>query len=85
MADERVVIYKTVYSFLDFLGDIGGLAGSLLGISRILVLFFNYQGQYQFVTSQLFTARPPDKKNQDQDSSKLSNALREKMKDKLES
>lgn len=45
---------RIIYSFLDYLGDIGGLYGSFNGMASVVSLLLNFNGVYHLLTSSLF-------------------------------
>ena len=45
---------RIVYSFLDYLGDIGGLFGTFNGFAGTVSLILNFNGLYHLLTSSLF-------------------------------
>ena len=51
------VIKRKVYSAIDWLGDIGGLSGSLYGLLLTTVLIFQYQSDFGHLSSQTYTMR----------------------------
>ena len=68
---------RIVYNVLDYLGDIGGLYGTLTGAAAVFSLILNFNGAYHLLTSQLFSvqtnvvaekkiAQPSDGDNQDE-------------------
>ena len=46
MSLSQVEYKRTVYSFLDFLSDIGGLFGTLGPFCGVIVTIFQYRGSY---------------------------------------
>ena len=63
--DGRVFI-REVYTFLDLLGDIGGLFGALTPLCVFLVSVCQYQSSYQFVMADMFTDRTDNEVEIDQ-------------------
>ena len=55
LSSDRVTIQRIVYSFLDYLGDIGGLFGILTGFASTFSLILNFNGVYHLLTSVLFS------------------------------
>ena len=51
---------RKVYGLLDFLGDIGGLAGSLSSIFAGLIIFFRYKAAINYVSNRLFLIKDGD-------------------------
>ena len=49
MSLSRKVYYRVVYSFLDFLADVGGFSGSIGIIFSLIVLVFQYRGPYHLL------------------------------------
>ena len=58
--DLRIVRRK-VYGILDFLGDIGGLAGALRALFAALIIIFQYKAAVHYAANRLYLA---DKKEQ---------------------
>ena len=46
---------RTVYSFLDFLRDLGGLFSSLTPLCGVLVSILQYRGSYMYIASQMLS------------------------------
>ena len=55
MSLKRKFSTRQVYSFIDFLADIGGLYNSFRFLAFILLSVFQYWGSYQFIMYDLFT------------------------------
>ena len=51
---NRTLIQRIVYTFLDYLGDIGGLFGTFTGLATTFSLILNFNGVYHKLTSLLF-------------------------------
>ena len=51
---NRYLIHRSVYSLLDYLGDIGGLFGIFSGLASLFSLIMNFNGVYHLLTSSLF-------------------------------
>ena len=60
LSRTRVEYTRTVYSSLDFLGDIGGLFGALGPIFAIGVKVLQYRGIYMFLMSDMLIQGPPE-------------------------
>lgn len=58
------IIRRKVYGLLDFLGDIGGLAGALRGLFTVAVLIFQYKVVLNYVSNHTFLIRDGDEKKQ---------------------
>ena len=54
---NKVVYVRQVYTFLEWLADIGGLFGALGPICMIFVKIFQLQASYQFVMAEMFVDR----------------------------
>ena len=55
------VVSRQVYRFLDVLGDIGGLAGSLKVFFSVIIMFLQYHAPYNYLAEATF--RQKDKHN----------------------
>ena len=55
MSLKRKFYKRSVYNFIDFLADIGGLFNSFRVLAFVMVSVFQYWGSYQFVMYDLFT------------------------------
>ena len=49
--------YRTVYSILDLLSDMGGMTASFSSICVLLISGINYFGSYQFLMGDSFYSR----------------------------
>jgi len=54
---NKVVYVRQVYTFLEWLADIGGLFGALGPICMIFVKICQLQASYQFVMAEMFVDR----------------------------
>ena len=52
---DRLLVTRTVYNVLDYLGDIGGLFGTFSGLASVFTLILNFNGVYHLMTSSLFS------------------------------
>lgn len=59
---DRKNYKRRVYSFVDFLSDIGGLFNSFKLLSLALVMVFQYQSSYIFIMHDLFTKKRKSKR-----------------------
>ena len=57
MSPNKRIFSRSVFSFLDYLAELGGLFASLSSIVAFILLIFNYLSSYQFVMSELFAER----------------------------
>ena len=57
------IIRRKVYGLLDFLGDLGGLAGALRGLFTVVVLIFQYKVVLNYVSNHTFLIRDGDELN----------------------
>ena len=55
MSLDRKVIKRIAYTFLDWLGDVGGLNGALGGSFLIILAVLQYRAINQLLVPQLFT------------------------------
>ena len=55
--------FRRVYSFLDFLSDLGGLFGATRPIILAILTIFNFYASYQFIMHELFIHSVEDGKN----------------------
>ena len=53
----KKMYYRSVYSSLDFISDIGGLFGALMPLFTAILTIFNFYASYQFIMHDLFTTR----------------------------
>ena len=53
-------IRRKVYGLLDFLGDLGGLAGALRGLFTVVVLLFQYKVVLNYVSNHTFLIQDGD-------------------------
>lgn len=58
------IIRRKVYGILDFLGDLGGLAGALRGLFAGVVIIFQYKVVLNYVSNHTFLIRDGDEKRQ---------------------
>ena len=56
------VVSREVYSILDYLGDIGGLAGSLKAFMGALILLLQYRTAVGYVSNQTILVQDMTKK-----------------------
>ena len=54
------IIRRKVYGLLDFLGDLGGLAGALRGLFTVIVIIFQYKVVLNYVSNHTFLIRDGD-------------------------
>ena len=57
MSLDKNIYIREVYTFLDLMGDLGGLAGALTPIFAGIVKLCQYEGAYQFVMHDMFIDR----------------------------
>ena len=55
------MVHRQVYMFMDWLGDIGGLSGSLYAIFGLVVMVFQYKVVYNYIATNTYQTR--DKTN----------------------
>ena len=48
---DLTTVRRTVYSILEFLGDLGGLAGSLVALFTVSVLIFQYKTSINYMST----------------------------------
>lgn len=62
LSQTRHEYTRTVYSMLDFLGDIGGLFSALGPLCGVIVTAFQYRGSYMYLASTMLKnpERPDD-------------------------
>lgn len=63
---ELLVVKRSVYSLLDLLGDIGGLAGSLYSFFFALIIIMQYKAAISAVSNHTFMIRDGDEKSENQ-------------------
>ena len=57
------IIRRKVYGVLDYLGDLGGLAGALRGLFTVIVLIFQYKVVLNYVSNHTFLIRDGDERS----------------------
>ena len=62
--DQRT-IRRQVYGILDFLGDIGGLAGALKALFAALIIIFQYKAAISYVSNRTFLMKNDEFKKSD--------------------
>ena len=55
LSNKKNFYFRTVYGFLDWLRDIGGLYGAIYGICFAIVFTIQFQGQNMFLMTEMFT------------------------------
>ena len=60
LSPDRHIIRRQVYSLLDYLGDIGGLAGALHALFTFLVIFFQYKAAISFISNHTYMIKEGD-------------------------
>lgn len=63
LSSRKHIYYRTVYGFLDWLRDIGGLYGSIYAICFGVVFIFQFQGQNMFLMTEMFTVEKEEIKS----------------------
>ena len=61
MSSDKRYFTRTIYSGLDFLGDIGGLAGILYSMGQAMLGLLSGNGLMQFLSTELFRVESQDK------------------------
>ena len=56
LSDTNHVYYRSVYTFLDWLRDIGGLYGSISAFCIAIVFIVQFQGQNMYLMAKLYAA-----------------------------
>ena len=57
MSLNKRVFIRQVYTFLDMIGELGGLFSALTPMCVLLVSIFQYQSSYQFVMADMMVDR----------------------------
>lgn len=57
---DKIVVNRTVYSLLDFIGDVGGLHAALFFLFSFVFMMCSANGFDNFLISLLFKAEKPD-------------------------
>lgn len=60
LSRDLQVIRRKVYGVLDFLGDLGGLAGALRALFTVVVIIFQYKIVLNYVSNHTFLIRDGD-------------------------
>ena len=63
ISDELFKTTRSVYRYIDFLGDIGGLLGFFNAIFMLVAQIFAYKGVYHFLTPELFKVAKKEEKS----------------------
>ena len=59
-ARDLQLIRRKVYGFLDWMGDIGGLAGALHATFTAAIIIFQYKAVINYVSNHVFLIRDGD-------------------------
>ena len=51
-----------MYGVLDFLGDIGGLAGALKALFAVAIIFFQYEAPISYISKKTYLIKEGDEK-----------------------
>ena len=54
------IIRRKVYGLLDFLGDLGGLAGALRGIFTVAIILFQYKATISYISNHTYLIKDGD-------------------------
>ena len=54
---DSKTIQRKVYGLLDWLGDIGGLAGALMALFTALIIIFQHKGAINYVSNHTYKIR----------------------------
>ena len=57
MSPNKRIFSRSVFSFLDYLAELGGLYASLSSLVAFILFCLNYLSSYQFVMFELFAKR----------------------------
>ena len=60
---DQKIIRRNVYSFLDLLGDIGGLAGAIRSLFTTFIIVFQYRAVISYISSHTYLIREGDEKD----------------------
>lgn len=60
---DLLVIRRKVYGFLDWMGDIGGLAGALHATFAAAIIVFQYKAVISYVSNHTFLIRDGDERD----------------------
>ena len=58
---NQLVIARDIYTFLDFLSDIGGIQGMLISGVALFMAFWNYNMLENYMVSKLYKLKPSHK------------------------
>ena len=62
LSRDLTITWRTVYSLLDLLGDIGGLAGALQALFSITVIIFQYRAVISYISQHTYLIHDGDEK-----------------------
>ena len=78
------IVRRSVYSFLDLLGEIGGLAGALHAFFSVTIIIFQFRAVTSYLSQHLYLIREgDDKEDKAKDKDKASNEKNQKNNDIL--
>ena len=60
LSPDLHVIRRQVYSLLDYLGDLGGLAGALHGLFGLSIIVFQYKAPLNYVSTHTYLVESDD-------------------------
>ena len=60
LSRDLKIVRRKVYGILDFLGDMGGLAGALQALFAVVVVVFQYKVVLNYVSNHTFLIRDGD-------------------------
>ena len=69
LSSTNIKYYRQVYSFLDWLGNIGGLYGAVSTIFGSIVFIFQFSGTNMFLMAEMFSSHATTTKEMPSDSS----------------
>ena len=64
-SNDLLVVKRKVYGFLDFLGDLGGLSGSLRAGCTLAIIIFQYRQALSYVSNHTYLIEDGDELDND--------------------
>ena len=62
LSPDFFMIRRQVYTLLDYMGDIGGLAGALHGLFVVTIIVFQYKATISYVSNHTYLAENEEEK-----------------------
>ena len=62
LSPDFFMIRRQVYTLLDYMGDIGGLAGALHGLFTVTIIVFQYKATISYVSNHTYLVENEEEK-----------------------